>query len=438
MLVRTICTRTERAPTMLRPRPLIPVLAMTLLGAGSITLGARSEPREPDQRETPQAPEIQSPRECVVTLPGGRRLTGILMESREDEIVLRINGIDTTFQRSRISSIDFLPPIEERFERLRAAVPDEDIDARIALVNWLRDRRAYVIAIEELDSILESDPDNPDALVLHRWLTEHLKLMESRLDRDDADRERAKSRRVTQAPTLSEDQINLIRVYEIDLDHPPKLKVDDDIIRTLMARDPSSFPVDPDEREEMLEMSDLDKLRLLFSHRARDLYGRVRVQEDPRSIDLFKDHIAGPTGWLMNACATTRCHGGTEAGGFQLLTRRPNTDETLYTNFLIVDRATLKDGTPLINVADPARSPLIQLAMVQSKSIYPHPEIDPLETGQRFRPVFRTTRDRGYTRAIEWIRSLYTPRPDYGIEYPPPGEAGTGEAPDADDDAQSP
>ena len=351
------------------------------------------------------------------------------MESRETEIVLRINGIDTTFQRSRISSIDFLPPIDERFAQLRAAVPNDDIDARLTLVNWLRDRRAYELAITELDSILESDPDNPDALVLHRWLTEHLKLMNARLDREDIENRNQRSKRPPQTPTLTEEQINLIRVYEIDLDDPPKLKVDNDTIRTLMAREPESFPIDPEERERFLEMSDLDKLRLLFSHRARDLYGEVRVQENPRSIELFKDHIGGPTGWLVNACATTRCHGGTEAGDFQLLTRRPNSDETVYTNFLIVDRATLKDGTPLINVTDPARSPLIQLAMVQSKSIYPHPEIDPLVYGQGFRPIFRTTRDKGYARAIDWIRSLYTPRPDYGIEYPPPSDE-EGESPE--------
>ncbi len=425
---------------MNRPRFIIPVLAMTLVGAAPLIAHTGTEPADPEQPKPEQSdPERATPRECVVTLPGGRTLTGILMDSREDEIVLRINGIDTTFQRSRIESIDFLPPIGERFAKLRAAVPDADIDARIALVNWLRDRRAYALAIEELDSILETDPDNPDALVLHRWLTEHLKLMDSRLELDEINEQRARARRAPEAPTLTKEQINLIRVYEIDLDDPPKLKVDNDLIRTLMAREPASFPVDPEDRERFLEMSDLDKLRLLFSHRARDLYGRVRVQENPRSIDLFKDHIAGPTGWLMNACATTRCHGGTEAGDFQLLTRRPNADETIYTNFLIVNRATLEDGTPLINVTDPARSPLIQMAMVQSKSIYPHPEIDPLETGQPFRPVFRTTRDKGYTRAIEWIRSLYRPRPDYGIEYPPPAPSNEGEAPETgEDDPDSP
>ena len=409
-----------------KPPRFLSVLA--LCGCSIMGLGASQLPQEQDQstqdteqqHQTNGAQASTEASECTITLDSGRSITGILMQSDEESIVLRINGIDTTYRRERIASVKLLPPVSERFRKLRESIPDNDIESRLILVDWLRDRRAYQLAIDELDSILVLHPSHPQATILKTWLEQHLKLTMSSNKRT----QRATTRRPAaepkhSVPLLTPEQINLIRVYELDLADPPRFRIEDSTIRTLMSQQPDAFPVNEQQREAILKSSDLDKLKLLFRNRARNLYHEVQVDEDPESFKVFKKRIAGRTGWLLNSCATVRCHGGEAAGEFRLVNHAPNSPESLYTNFVTIDRYKLKDGTPLINYIDPERSPFVQMGMVRSRSLYPHPDVDPVEFGRDWKPVFRTSTSTNFKRATDWIRSLYTPRPDYGFQYPP-------------------
>jgi hypothetical protein len=381
---------------------------------------AEQQSSEPSNDTSPSEKIVDTTlRECTITIDSGRKITGIMMESNEDSVVLRINGIDTTYRRARIAKIEFLPPVEERYRKFRASIPDNDIDGRLVLIDWLRDRRAYALAIEELASILEIEPNHPQAKILKTWLEQHLKLIQNRENKPKKAKRVARQVKESALPLLTEEQVNLIRVFELDLSDPPDLKVENSTIRTLMTMMPGAFPVAEEERERILQSSDLDKLRMLFRHKARDLYPEVRVLEDPQSFKDFKKHIAGRTGWLINGCATTRCHGGAEAGDLQLIGQHSNSSEAMYTNFMIIDQYELSDGTPLIDHIDPDRSPLIHMGLVRSRSLYPHPTVDPQKHGRDWRPVFRSTKATNFERTTDWIRSIYTPRPDYGFEYPP-------------------
>ncbi|MBO6514438.1 MAG: hypothetical protein JJ974_10780, partial [Phycisphaerales bacterium] len=196
--------------------------------------------------------------ECVVTFLNGRRITGILMESDEESIVLRINNIDTTYRRARLASVRFLPPVEERYRTFRSALPDNDIEGRLVLVDWLRDRRAYELAVVELTSILEDDPGNAEAELLKTWLEQHLKLAQKKVQDTDTPITRVRPRlKTADIPMLSEEQINLIRVYEIDLTNPPKLKVEQSTIQKLMKASPDDFPADQAVRAQILKGSEL-------------------------------------------------------------------------------------------------------------------------------------------------------------------------------------
>lgn len=394
-----------------------------LLGLAA-PLASNPAPTDPtDSADTPASTQSSTNaeiQECVVTFRTGRKLTGILMDSDDESVVLRINGIDTTYRRARISSVRFLEPIADRYRMYRESIPDEDIDGRLMLVDWLRDRRAYALALEELDSILESDPTNPQAKLLKTWLEQHLKLSQAKHKRPLARSPKAIAKTESSIPLLTKDQANIIRVFEIDLADPPKLKIEDSTIRKLITRSPTMFPADEKERDAILKWPQIEKLKLLFRHRARDLYPEIHVLEDPPSFQAFKNQIGGHTGWLINGCATARCHGGNQAGEFQLSNYNPNSPETLYTNFLILDQFELKDGTPLINHVEAERSPLMHLGLVRSRSLYPHPDVDAREFGRDWRAVFRATNSTNFKRTTDWIRSLYTPRPDYGFQYPPP------------------
>jgi hypothetical protein len=363
-------------------------------------------------------------REVVVTLTSGREIVGALVSESDEAVVVRINGIDTTLPRVRVAGIRELPPVTERYVELRRTVDDDNIRARLALVEWLRAREAYRLALRELEGILEIEPANPDARTLHTWLENHLRLAAR------ARPARREARPVAPAPgvpLLSEAEVNLIRVYEIDLGKPGRVIVPDDVMRELMARHPESFPVSFEEREAVLKAGAGEKVRMLFESKARDLYGRVRVLDDPPTMAQFKSRVG--SGWLMNACASNRCHGGADAGRLRLYNQRPNSDRTAYTNMLILDRFVLADGTPLINYENPDRSPLLHMGLPDHASLFPHPEVDRERIGQDWRFVFRNPTDRAFRQTVEWIGTLYTPRPDYGIEYPP-GSDGDADQPD--------
>ncbi len=391
--------------------------------------------------------------ECVITLLSGRTITGELVRQDELIVVIGVEGIDTTFQKKKVANVRLLPPVAERYEQMRAAIADDDIDARLSLVEWLRARKAYSLAYKELDTILIIDPNNPRARLLHTWLAEYGKLRRAKPGGDEPGHDGARDAgtgedependqtgqpgdagklpddgpangrdgKITrnEFPTLTPEQINLMRVYEIDLRNPPEFKVPDEVIAELMTRFPAEFSPNENERKQVYAWPELDKLKLLFKLKARDLYPRVKVLGTPDSLERFRHEVHNGRGWLINACASTRCHGGAEAGSLRLLNTRPNSEETAFTNLYILEHTTLDDGTPLIDFKSPDRSPLLQMGMIRGNALTPHPEIPDGYPGMGYRPIFRTTRDRKYQQAIDWIRSMYQPRPDYGFEYDP-------------------
>jgi len=387
---------------------------------------------EPKNELNPDADIMM--RECIILLNTGRRITGEFIREDSLIVVIGINGINTTFQRDQVAAVTILPPVLQRYEQMRSAIPDDDYDARLVLTEWLRSRKAYSLALKELNSLLIDDPSNARAKLLHTWLSEFVKLSqatpnEANTSSQNADKitdqikptkpKRSKRPLRNTFEPLTTEQINLLRVYEIDLSDPPKLRVPDEVLRILMQRKPNEFSPNENERNKIFRLREIEKLKIVFSLKARDLYNQIEVLEDPASVSMFKQSVHSQRGWIINACASTRCHGGPDAGAFKLLNTRPNSDETSYSNLFILEHYTLENGLMLINFEDPERSPLLQIGLPRTGSLSPHPEIPKGYPGRGFRPIFRSTRDRKYREAIEWINSMYQPRPEYPFEYRP-------------------
>lgn len=220
-------------------------------------------------------------------------------------------------------------------------------------------------------------------------------------------------------PHLTPYQINLIKVYETDLADPPRMQVSQEVVTKVMDEYAGHelIPTTREGRAAMLRMPPARILDLMFRLRARQYYGEVQVQGEPKSMRLFRDNVHGA--WLINSCATANCHGGPYAGRLWLSANRRNAEDTIYTNFLILERFRLADGTPLIDYDAPARSPLLQMGLPREDSLHPHPLV---ATGRssRWRPVFRTADEARYRDSIAWINSMYRPRPEYPIDYTPP------------------
>jgi hypothetical protein len=395
---------------------------------------------------------VLEPREAVVQLRDGQRFSGILVERTPERVVLKIAGIDTPIRDELIDRVMVLPPVRERYLAMRAALEPEDIRGILLLVEWLRAREQWDLALYEVDQVLTTFPNDPEARRLRLLIISQRNLADRARQRaEEAAREQPgrnaggegegseaglppapagglRPRTAPPAPVddgdfplLTDAQINLIKVYELDLSSPPRLLIDRSTITRLITEygeDPQ-MPRTREDQAMLYRASPARVLDLMFRVRARNLYSEVKVLDQPRSMRLFRDEVH--RSWIINSCATTRCHGGSEAGRLRLYNRRPGSDQTVYTNFLILERFRLADGTPLINYDDPARSPLLHMGLPRAGSRYPHPPV-PAADGRAdlWRPTFRNAVDRRFIEATEWINSMYRPRPEYPIEYTPP------------------
>jgi len=394
----------------------------------AIALGTsiQPQPEEPPPSQAPADEEV----EAVVTLRDGQRYTGILVSRDDKKIILKIAGINTTLKANQVDRLQMLPPINERYRQMRAAIEDKDVERLLLLVEWLRSKAQWDSALLEVNHVLEVQADSGEALRLKDLIAAQKELANKagggkrppppKHKPDEADNPEAPA-----FPLLSDHDINLIKVFEVSLTDPPRMYIDRDTIKAMIeqhAGDPL-IPASPEGRDALYRANPAKLLDMMFKMQARNLYDRVKVIDQPRSMKLFREKVH--RGWLQNSCATSRCHGGPDAGRFMLATDKPGSDATVYTNFLILERFKLRDGKPLINYEEPAKSPLLQMAIQNERSLLKHPEV-PGEQGRGniYRPVFRSDEDARFADAIEWMKAMYRPRPVYPIEYTPPGPKG--------------
>lgn len=402
-------------------------------GAAPTDSSAPANRRAPASGRSPE-PEPDPTLETVLVLNDGGQVTGQLVAVEENVYVMRINGIPTRFSRDSVRRVQAQVPVAERYRQLRAAIDDNDAENRLRLADWLRSRRQYDLALAEVEGVLKVAPGNREAKDLKVLLEQQLILeRESQRRREakgdgTADPARAVAPPARPAkpeiPMLNPEQINLIRVYELDLRDLPAVSVPRELV-TLLINDYKSsdlIPQTDEGRKELYQRSPAQIIDLMFRLQARKYYGMVDVRTDPPALERFRDDVH--RSWVINSCATARCHGGTDAGRLWLATSRPYSDETVYTNFMILDRFRLRDASgkevPLIDYTEPAKSPLLQLALPRNLSTFPHPVVRSDAGHDLFRPPIRNPNERRFRATADWIRGMYQPRPDYTIDYQPP------------------
>jgi DNA-binding transcriptional ArsR family regulator len=373
-----------------------------------------------DPSATPEAGD-----DVRVIIDGGESfIDGTLEAATEAQLILRVAGVVLPLNRDRVVSVVVRLTPSQRYRDIRPSIDDEDFPRLISLVRWLEQNRLYDEALRELEGILRLAPDNDEAQRLKRLIEQLVILEQIRAERrretEDAQRrsdaparERAQMPDRNDFPPLNEEQINLIKVYELDLGARPKLVIQRSTVDELLKRyaEHPLVPVTREGKEAFYRKSPVEIMDVMFRVSARDLYGQVRVIGQPESMEQFRNHISAR--WLTNRCATTRCHGGNEAGRLRLLNRAPNSEATVYTNFLLLDRFDTQRPVPMIDYTNPGESLLLQMALPREDVLYPHPDVP------GWRPVFLSNRTPQYRAAVRWMRMMYQPRPDYPIEYDP-------------------
>ena len=213
---------------------------------------------------------------------------------------------------------------------------------------------------------------------------------------------------------LSAEDVNLIRVYEIDFNDPPRVTVSTDAIRELIEKygDSRLIPATSEGRTALFREDPLKIVRLMFDLKARELYPRIEVETEPPALNLFRERVHNA--WLINSCATSGCHGGVDAGRFFLHNRNHRKSQVRYTNLLILERTRLPDLPPLVDWERPLDSLIVQYGLPRTEARHKHPDV------RGWKPVFTNANARLLDDFEEWVKGMYRPRPDYPVDFRPP------------------
>ncbi len=381
-------------------------------------------------------------RTATVTLKDGRSFTGEIVGENDKNVVVRISNIDTPIDRATIASIEEQQDIAAQFKEKRAALKDDDVTGRYELAKWLvvdlkekdNELQRYELARTELQSLANQAPENNQVKLLLRVAEERIKLLQEPATTPTTPV--TPTTPTTTTPTtpgtpaangdatsaklptekLSDEQINLIKVYEIDLDPKqgpaPRVSVPQEVIETLLkdyARE-ESVPKGRVEQDALRRAPDIKKLEALFAARARPLYSKVTIHSDPTV--LLKYRATVEPRYVLNYCGTTDCHGGPKAGKLFLFRDKPESTETSYTNFYILDSFRNDEGY-MIDRQKPDLSLLIQYGMNPENATIRHPDVP------GWKPMLVSDRSPVLKELQSWVRELM-PGVRYPIEYKAP------------------
>lgn len=454
--------RPDPAAAALRTEPTVNMRVVVILRSGGRlegTLTAINPERitlevENARRDVARSDIERMEYDVVLVMRDGQRLMGALVAQTRDWFTVRIAGVEARVPTENVERVELQMPLRQRYESMRALIDDGDVERLLIVAEWLRDVGMYDEAMKEVDHILEVDRFNDRARQLRELVSRQIEMRERRERRaeeqaksphgappetngdesieteEQADRAEAEGRRVPLGqrrdfPVLSETQVNLMKVYELDLRDPPRLLIERSTIDKLFQRYAGSplLPATKVERDRFYRKDPAEVLDIMFQLQARDLYGEVRVIDGVESMEAFRDTVQMT--WLLQNCSTSGCHGDANPSGLTLYRRRPGSEQSVYTNFLILDRYRTNDGAPLIDWQAPERSLLMQMGMNRDNAFRPHPDV------KGWRPVFRNADERRFRQAVEWVEMMYRPRAEIPVEYHPPGEAARVASPDA-------
>jgi hypothetical protein len=373
----------------------------------------------------------------VVVLRNGQVREGVIIADDFEQVVVEIEGVRTRFKREVVDFVELQPTFEERYRHFKATIDPNMAQRHFDLCRWLVEQDRYDLAEQELVELLERH-NLHEAKELLRLVRAQLALRQDAEtpERDGGDQENEPGSTTDGESTLpkkliSREDVNLIRVFEIDFRRPPRLAVSPETVRKLLEDygEHKAIPAEEKRRERLFRADPVDIVKLMFEVQARDLYSEIEVLSEPHSLNIFRRRVHNT--WLIRNCATSRCHGGPEAGRFFLHNRNYRDERVRYTNLLILERLDLDPVWPLVNYAEPTDSLIIQYGLPRHLARKPHPETP------GWSPVFRRADDPMIRHTVEWIRSMYRPRVDYPVEYEPPRLEASGSGSASGDDEQN-
>lgn len=223
-----------------------------------------------------------------------------------------------------------------------------------------------------------------------------------------------------QPAMLNDEQINLIKVYEVKLDekdkkYAPRITIPAKALREFLDayKTDDRIPRGKDGERAFMQADGAEQLQLMFDLRARDFYKHATVRNRIRSLDTW-----GSVHERYVLRYFQAHFGNGDVPGLYLFPKGRDGERIKMTNFYILTQTTI-DGVPLLDRNKPEESLLLQWGLPREEAKYAAPEI------AKWRPYFRDTEDKRFTDIADWIRMLYASNQgsSYGInDFVLPGQ----------------
>lgn len=385
--------------------------------------------------------------EGQVTTVDGRTFEGQITE-RGNEITIDTNGIVTTLQRSEVSQIMY-GTAEQRLRKRLAQYSEDNAPARLDIAEEAIRRDLLNFADEIVQGVLERDPNDRRADNLAARINRERELARSQGQGSDsrppanrggggAGRQGQPQRGGPNAgpaqaqlgDLLTEEQINRVRQAELQpadaAGRSPRIRFENRVVRRFVDTQPGL------DFRDFNRAGDVQKaLYILDNTDDEAILNDVKIVTDPGSLLAFKQRVHQT---VIETCATSQCHGGREPVGGFLLYPNGRDDATIYTNFVSLSLAEQMVDDPtggafggdgevmrqMIDRQTPANSLLLQYMLPPTVATWAHPQVEGYE------PRFQNPGDNLFQTIGNWIGGvLERPRPDYDIDFTPPGQPPT-------------
>ena len=311
----------------------------------------------------------------------------------------------TASQPGPVSQPASAPASQEDFERIYqerlGSVQDNDAEGLYGLATWCAGKGRSDLAAELCQQILGTWPSHEKAKRLLRLATRRMAALQGPVSRPAP-----AAARPDPIIVLSDQAIHRLRFWEFrpdDMADRPRVRISRQVINEFLDGMAQSGTMTPLQRRDFLRHANDDKLAEMVKHTGDRYIGRIKMASDPRVFMTFRQRVWPIVG---RGCATSACHDRSYPGPFRLLTAGSAYTPIVYANFYATDSFESDQGR-LIDRGNPEASLLLQYGLPSEMADKPHPVPVKAAFLSRTHPRYRIV--------LDWIRSLRSPRPSYGI-----------------------
>lgn len=213
------------------------------------------------------------------------------------------------------------------------------------------------------------------------------------------------------APTLlTDEQINLIKIYEVRLDSQPRITIEQEVLEEFLREFAADerIPKGKAAQREFLRAEGYQQLGFFFDLRAREYYGKATMRGEPEAMRTW--HRTGHRDYIQEYFRPLFGVGQVEE--LYLFDRGRDQDRVSYTNFYILTQISL-GGVPMIDRDKPEESLILQWGLPRADAKFPAPDVP------NWQPHFRNVEDPRFVRMVEMIKTFIVANrnSDYGITY---------------------